>query len=262
LPDYAHFSYSGLAFYKGILHVSTNFGLLEVKNGKINKVYQFQRKTRWFRGHGSTRRISYCGWWTNQHKSWWTSIELHGGAYKCRRPKRDTIRAVMFWKGYSRQSHANGFVMVAGGSVWRWESTTNTWNSVPQPVREKGDEHDDTRDVIGVFPVGNKTVLIMRDQLLSFLVKHNQDFQSDTVVMDNGGWRSPRNDSQGGFLAEKWVMAGKSRYIWTRSGVLLRVSVQSITKLGARGDCEAIAATESGKLMASFRRNRHLRIWR
>lgn len=52
LPDYAHFSYSGLAFYKGILHVSTNFGLLEVKNGKINKVYQFQRKTRWFRGHG------------------------------------------------------------------------------------------------------------------------------------------------------------------------------------------------------------------
>jgi hypothetical protein len=168
--------------------------------------------------------------------------------------------AVMFWEGYSRQSHANGFVRVAGGSVWRWESTTNTWNSVPQPVREKGDEHDDTGDVIGVFPVGNKTVLIMRHQLLSFLVKHNQDFQSDTVVMDNGGWRSLRNDSQGGFLAEKWVMAGKSRYIWTRSGVLLRVSVQSITKLGARGDCEAIAATESGKLMASFRRNRHLRI--
>ena len=61
LPDYAHFSYSGLAFYKGILHVSTNFGLLEVKNGKIDEVYQFQRKTRWFRGHGSTRRISYCG---------------------------------------------------------------------------------------------------------------------------------------------------------------------------------------------------------
>ena len=75
---------------------------------------------------------------------------------------------------------------------------TNTWNSVPQPVREKSDEHDDTGDVIGVFPVGNKTVLIMRHQLLSFLVKHNQDFQSDTVVMDNGGWRSLRNDSQGG----------------------------------------------------------------
>jgi hypothetical protein len=61
LPDYAHFSYSGLAFYKGILQVSTNFGLLEVKNGKIDKVYQFRRKTRWFRGHGSTRRISDCG---------------------------------------------------------------------------------------------------------------------------------------------------------------------------------------------------------
>jgi hypothetical protein len=28
LPDYAHFCYSGLAFYKGILHVSTNFGPL------------------------------------------------------------------------------------------------------------------------------------------------------------------------------------------------------------------------------------------
>src|ERR1700735_3708751 len=90
-------------------------------------------------------------------------------------------------EGYSRQSHANGFVMVAGGSVWRWESPTNTWNSVPQPVREKGDEHEDTGDVIGVFPVGNKTLLIMRHQLLSFLVKHNQDFQSDTVVIDNGG---------------------------------------------------------------------------
>ena len=44
LPDHAHFSYSGLAFYKGILHVSTNFGLLEVKNGKINKVYQFKER--------------------------------------------------------------------------------------------------------------------------------------------------------------------------------------------------------------------------
>jgi hypothetical protein len=124
----------------------------------------------------------------------------------------------MFWEGYSRQSHVNGFVMVAGGRVWRWESTTNTWNSVPQPVREKGDEHDDSGDVIGVFPVGNKTLLIMRHQLLSFLLKHNQDL-SDTVVIDNGGWRSRRNDSQGGFLAAKWVMAGKSRYICTRSGV-------------------------------------------
>jgi len=65
----------------------------------------------------------------------------------------------MFWEGYSRQSHANRFVMVAGGRVWRWESTTNTWNSVPQPVREKGDEHDDSGDVIGVFPVGNKDAL-------------------------------------------------------------------------------------------------------
>jgi hypothetical protein len=64
-----------------------------------------------------------------------------------------------------------------------------------------------------------KTLLIMRHQLLSFLVKHNQDFQSDTVVIDNGGWRSLRNDSQDGFLAAKWVMAGKSRYICTRSGV-------------------------------------------
>ena len=44
LPDYAHFSYSGLAFYKGILHVSTNFGLLEVKNGKIDKGLSISKK--------------------------------------------------------------------------------------------------------------------------------------------------------------------------------------------------------------------------
>lgn len=52
-------------------------------------------------------------------------------------PKKKYYSRVDVLEGGQPASDANGFVMVAGGRVWPWESTTNTWNSVPQPALER-----------------------------------------------------------------------------------------------------------------------------
>jgi hypothetical protein len=251
LPAYAAFSYSGLEFYKGKLYVCTNLGVLEVENGRVAKVYRVQDKYSvvsgpwldtannllWLMDDQTNEMLNFDG-------STWHRVKMP-------EPKKGYYSRGDILGGVRPAVNPNGFWMAAGGSVWRWDSSRKSWNAEPQPGST---DSQDTGDVIGVLPVAGKTLLIMRHEPLSFLVKQNQDFKSDTVVVDDGGWRAIRNDGKASFLAEKWVVAGDSGYICTTTGALLQVTTQGITRLDTPGDCEAIATVASGSLLASFRR--------
>jgi hypothetical protein len=250
LPDYASFTFSGLAFYKGTLYVSTNLGLLEVRDGKVASIYRVQRKYSvvsgpwfdrtdqllWLMDDGTQELLTFDG-------VTWRRVKI---------PPTNGVYASVGAEGLHPVSNANQFLLAAGGSVWRWDASQKIWHPEPQPGGTTSAENRGT--VIGALPVENKVVFIMRRQLLPFMVKSSDNFQSDTVVLDNDGWRSLPDASHGGFLAETWVAAGDYGYICTSSGALLKISLQSISKLDAPAECEAITSSDRGTLLASFRR--------
>lgn len=249
LPDYASFTFSGLAFYKSRLYVSTNLGLLEVINGKVTSIYRVQKQYSVVSGPWLDRSDQLL--WLQDDETQ-DLLSFNGTTWhRLKTPRAKGVYAGVGAEGLHPVSDANQFLLAAGGSVWRWNNSQNNWKSELQPGRTPNSE--DTGTVIGALPVRNRVVFLMRHQLLPLLVKNSEGFQSDEVVIDKDGWRSLTNLSRAGFLAETWIAAGDYGYICTRSGVLLQVTLESITKLDAPGECEAIASTDQGSLLASFR---------
>jgi hypothetical protein len=250
-PDYAQFGYSGLTFYKGKLYVGTNLGLLELEEGRLGRVYPFQNKYSvvsgpwldtanqllWVLDDQTNQLLSYDG-------TVWHRVDLpkpQEGYYR----RRDVL------EGIKPSSNAKGFWLQAGGSVWRWDLTKNTW--VFQNQRKSNLDSQDADTIIGVLPIGTKLLFIVRHQTLSFLVKNSEDFASDTVVMSDGDGSAVPNSSGIRFFAENWVVADESGYVCTRDGLVLKATPVAVTRLDAPGDCETLASTESGILLASFR---------
>jgi hypothetical protein len=250
-PDYAHFGYSGLVFYKGKLYAATNLGLLELEEGRLGRVYRFQKnysvvsgpwldmanQLLWVLDDQTNQLLSYDG-------TVWHRVNLP-------RPQKGYYSRGDVLEGIKPSSNAKGFWLQAGGSVWQWDSTKNTWIFENQRTSNLSSQDADT--IIGVLPIGTKPLFILRHQLLSFLVRDSEDFASDTLVTGDGDERVVPNGSGIKFFAENWVVADENGFICTRNGLVLKVTPQAITKLDVPGECETLAATESGILLASFR---------
>ncbi len=251
LPDYASFSYSGLAFYKGKLYIATNLGLLEAEEGRVVRVYRFQNKGSVTSGPWLDRANQLL--WvmddqTNQLLSFdgivWHRIDLPN-------PQKGYYSRGDVLEGVRPTSNANGFWLQAGGSAWRWDSSKNRWLLESQPPSNLRSQDENV--VIGVLPIGSEVFLIVRHQRLSFLLNDGEYFASDTIVTSDGSWRTVPNDAGIKFFAENWVVTGESGYVCTRNGLMLKVTPVVITKLDTPSECEALATTESGNLLASFR---------
>jgi hypothetical protein len=100
----------------------------------------------------------------------------------------------------------------------------------------------------------SKLLFIVRHEVLSFLVKDGQDFASDTIVTDDGGWHTVANETGLKFFADSWAVTEQRGYLCTRNGLLLKVTPRAIAKLDAPGECETLARSALGTLLASFRR--------
>lgn len=250
-PDYAHFGYSGLAFYKGNLYAATNLGLLELDKGRLGRVYRFQNTDSVVSGPWldvANQLLWVLDEHTNQLLSYdgmdWHRVDLP-------KPQKEYYSRGDVLEGIKPTSSAKGFWMQAGGSVWRWDSIKNAWVLENQPTTSLDSQYAGT--TIGVLPMSSKVLFIVRHQALSFLVKESEDFASDTVVMSEGDGSAVPNRSGIKFFAENWVVADKSGYVCTRDGLVLKATPVAVTRLDAPGDCETLASTESGTLLASFR---------
>lgn len=250
LPESAHFGFAGLAFYKGKLYAATNLGLLEIEQGKAISLYRFQKdysvvsgpwldeanQLLWALDEQTRELLNFNG--TVWHR---VALPQPPTGYYSRGDALEGVRPI---------GNANGFWLQSGGGVWRWDSTENHWTVVPMPTLDS----QSAETIIGVMPLGAKLLFIVRHETLSFLVKDDQDFTSDTIVTDDGGWPAVANESGLKFFADDWVTANQSGYICTRKGELLKVTQQAITRLDSPGECEALARSESKTLLASFRR--------
>jgi hypothetical protein len=251
LPASASFDYSGLAFYKGKFYAASNLGLLELEQGRVARFYRFQKnysvvsgpwldranQLLWVLDDRTNQLVNYNG-------TVWHRVSLP-------EPRKGHYGRGDVLDGIKPASNAKGFWIQAGGTVWRWDSARNEWVFEPQPAPPV--PSSDSRVTIGVLPIGTTPLLIVRHELLSFLVKDSQDFNSDTVVTGGGEGTVIPSNAGIKFFAKNWVVADDSGYICTRSGDILKVTSQTITKVDAPGNCETLAIAEPGILLASFR---------
>jgi hypothetical protein len=237
------FGYWGLAFFKGKLYVSTNLGLLEIESGNISKLYRFQRrysvvsgpwpdaadKLLWVEDEQTAGLASFDG-------VKWTRVPMPSGLS----PNPGSLPQFT--------GNAEGFWAVVGGNVWRWDSAraAGAPENIPKPASPG-------EGVIGVMPLGGQLLFIERHELLPFLVRPNEEFKSDTVVVLDGSWREVRSKPGLRFMVDSSTVADDAGYICTTTGDLLRVTTEQVTKLDTPGECEALASV-SGKLVAGFRR--------
>ncbi len=250
LPSYAPLGYSGLAYFKGKLYVSTNIGLLEVEGARISKIYRVQDEHSVVSGPWVDRENQLLGVRDDQ-----THELLNYNGSKWQR-----VPMPMPAKGYYSRGdvlaggrligNQRGFWMVAGGSAWQWRPDTGSWTAEVAPPNILTLERMD--ETIGVLPVESKALFLVRHESLDFTFAQDEKFKSDTVKILDGDWRDLPAPDGLRFFAETLTVAGDAGYICTRSGSLLRVTAREIKAMELPGKCETVAATSSGTLLASF----------
>jgi hypothetical protein len=224
LPDYTNFAYSGLAFYKGKLYVATNLGLLELEQGRAVSLYRFQKRYSvvsgpwldeanqllWVMDEETRELLNYNG-------SVWHRVGL------AKPPKGYYSRGDAL-EGVRPIGNKDAFWLASGGGVWRWDPANDRWTIPPMPTLDS--QYADA--IIGVLPLDSKLLFIVRHEVLSFLVKDGQDFASDTIVTDDGGWHTVANETGLKFFADSWAVTDQGGYLCTRNGLLLRVTPERL----------------------------------
>ncbi len=250
LPQYAHFSLSGLAFFDGDLYVGTNVGLAEVSNGKLARLYQFQSSDSVVSGPWLDR-ADHLLWATDDHTN--ELLRFDGSKWARMQepvpPKGYYSRGDVL-EGVRPISNSEGFWLAAAGAAWRWDATIQKWRQIPLPDPSND---SDAGEVIGVLPIGETALMIVRHQMLPFLLRKNEEFSSDELVRsgDSGGAPLPRDGNA--FLADAWTASGDAGFICTKEGKLVRVTKERVAPLDAPGTCEAVATDEDLNLLVSIK---------
>ena len=169
------FSISGLAYFDGKLYVSTNLGIVVIQNGRVLNLLQFQ----------TVDSVVSGPWVDNANHLLWASDHHTGELLKydgkqwARTPKPKPEKGYFSrgdaFAGVKPVGNRFGFWMAAAGSAWRWDNASNGWQNMV--VKEAA-----PAEAVGVLPIGQIPMLIVRHEPLSFLVHKGQIFASDQIV--------------------------------------------------------------------------------
>jgi hypothetical protein len=250
LPQAAHFSLSGLSFFDGKLYVGTNLGIVEVSRGEVTRLYQFQRSDSVVSGPWLDR-TDHLLWATDDH----TNELLRFDGNKWTR-MREPVPAKGYYsrgdvlEGVRPIGNAEGFWLAAAGTAWRWDGGALEWRQIPLPHPS---DHTNAGEVIGVLPIGEHALLIVRHQLLPFLLRKDEDFLSDELVASGDPAATPLARNGKLFLADTWTVSGDAGYICTKARDLIRVTKERVAPLDAPGACEAVATDDNLNLLVSIK---------
>lgn len=242
IPYYTAFGYSGVSFFNGKLYASTNVGLLEVEGGKPTGLYKWYDRNDvisgpwadhadgllWARHEGLDILLRYDG------KAWAVAEQP--------RPGEGFMRGDIL-AGFRGIGTPEGFWLEGGRHAWRWNSQAAFWQEVQAPQEGY---------LARVVPLPSKVLIIMRHDPLPSLVRRGDEFKSDTVHYYEDRWKEVPNNTGKSFFAEHVVIVRDTAYILTSEGEIFRLTPDGVTKHDSPGECEAIAATTSGTLLASF----------
>src|SRR5208282_5569970 len=250
LPQAAHFSLSGLSFFDGKLYVGTNVGIVEVSRGAVTRLYQFQPSDSVVSGPWLDRTDRLL-WATDDHTnellrfdgSKWTRMPepVPAKGYYSRGDVLEGVRPI---------GNAEGFWLAAAGTPWRWDEGSLEWRQIPFP---HSSDYSNAGEVIGVLPIGEHGFLIVRHQLLPFLLSKNEDFLSDELVGSGDPTTAPLARDGKPFLADTWTVSGNEGYICTKAQDLIRVTKERVAPLDAPGACEAVATDDNSALLVAIK---------
>jgi hypothetical protein len=243
IPSYTSFDYSGLCFFQKKLYASSNIGLLEFDGGNLSRLYKWYdrddvisgpwldvaNKSVWVKHEGINKMIHYDG-------TTWEMTQLP-------QPKDGYTRGDIL-SGFRGTGTTEGFWLEGGGHAWRWNSKNSIWEPVSMP--QDG-------SLARIIPLPNKILLVMRHELLPSFLFIRSDFKSDTLHYYEGQWKDVPNKTGINFFIEGVAIVKDVAYGRTSNGLVLRITPSEITKLESPSNCEAIATTTSGTLLASFR---------
>lgn len=250
LAQSAHFSLSGVSFFDSELYVGTNLGLVEISDGKPARLYQFQSSDSVVSGPWLDR-ANHLLWATDDHTN---ELMRFDGNKWTRMP--EPVPAKGYYsrgdvlEGLRTIGNSEGFWLAAAGTAWRWDSSALRWQPITlaQPA-----DYSSVADVIGVLPIGETALLIVRHELLPFLPRKNEDFSSDELVGSGNPAAAPLPRDGGAFLADTWTVSEDAGYICTKARNLIRVTKEHIAPLDAPGACEAVTTDDNLNLLVSIR---------
>ena len=251
LPQYAHFSLTGLSFFDDNLYVGTNLGIVEISGGATTRLYQFQSddsvvsgpwldkadRLLWAMDEHTSELLRYDGIkWTRMQKP------VPAKGYYTRGDVLEGVRPI---------GNAEGFWLASGGTAWKWGSSTQEWmqiaGNLPRP-----DDYSRVNDLLGVLPIGQTALLIVRHQPFAFTLSAGEDFLSDELVSSVEPTNSIARDGKA-FLADSWAAAEDAGYICTKKGNLIRVTKEHVAPLEAPGSCETVSSDDNSNLLVSIR---------
>lgn len=247
LPDYAHFSLSGLAFYGQKLYVGSNVGLIELQNGHPERLLVFQRRDSVVSGP----------WYDRADNLLWAMddathqlLRFDGNKWfrmPMPEPNKGTCTRGDVLAGAKFTATAKGFWMVSGGTAWQWDNTSADWKVVTTYVPDAANYTPD--QVIGILPLGDKPILIFRRESLSFLI-HDDSFKSDDLVAGTNPRSKPVTRIGDNFFAESWAAGDSYGVICTRDGRVLRATTELVQQVDSPGFCElAVESADSEPLV-------------
>lgn len=132
LPNYAPFSFTGIAFYKDRLFAGTNIGLIELKNALPQTVYQWT--------HGDA--VVEGPWADDATDSLWIQRDHDGALLRLDQKGWHLVKLPDPPKGYFSRGDVlggfrgvcelSGFRFVGGGFVWK-RDVADHWTLEPSP---------------------------------------------------------------------------------------------------------------------------------
>lgn len=130
LPSSAHFSFSGLAFFKGKLYVGSNLGLVEIVNGVPSQLYQSQSSDDVLSGPWLDKADRLL-WAVDDHTG--ELLRFDGNTW-FRMPKPTPAKGYYsrgdVLEGIRLLGNDQGFWMATGGTAWRWDALESKWLQV------------------------------------------------------------------------------------------------------------------------------------
>ena len=239
LPDHVGFGFSGAAYFQGKLYVSSNLGLLVIKDRNIEALLQWTKSDAVIEGP----------WLDGTNKALWAQSANDGsllhfdGSQWSRMPLPEPPAGYTrgdVLDGFGGRSTPRAFWMMGGNCIWRWDPGSKGWLTESLPAMPAGSA------VKAFFSWDDAKVFLVRD---GYQIGIEAGKNPATIHVFDGTWR---NFAGIDIDAKDTAQTDSFGFVRSSGGLLYQVSRNQMTRLAGPGRCDAIAKVSNGNLLASF----------
>ncbi len=262
-PEYKGLYCSELGDFKGKLYAASNIGLLEIDNGVLSKVYKWKNSTEG--GPWIDKANGQLWVWLADDRL--ATFDGHvWRATPMPTPKKGYFTRGEILEGFHEVSTPDSFWLTGAGCAWCWNIERRKWEEkLSLPTFEESNRLGKRLGGLWrLFFLDNKPFIVVRyaygweiigrerlktrvhgDRIATNLI-------SDKVYYYDNRWIEVSNAAATPIYVEQAVSVGKRAFMRSDEGEVYQVDSSGIVKLMLPGKCEALTATSSGTLLASF----------